>query len=818
MSFKKFSLICLLFFSLSEASHFQYNTNYNFLNYSKNFHLFVSEEPGTCDESSQSLENQFFQTIKNVLLKKIQLSLFSSKSNSLLKTLNVNFKQIRNIKIIGNNIFSNKIFFDLMKKFNIIENKIFSQKQIKKFIEHIKQVYYQQGFLNCCVEIIGIPISHTDVQINVVVREGDISRISKLGVSGNKYFSSKKIKEILLKKKPFRLFNFFSKSIYAPDQFKKRIEELSELYFKHGFLDCRISSFFFPKTKNFSLIDTKIEIHEGSRYKFGYIKILGEKNLVLLKKLQNILNQFKKNFFPIYKFKNIKLLNKYLNNVFLKYGYVDVVSKIKMLKNFKKKKINFIFRFLKGKQTFINQIFLQGSKISQDVFLYDLLKKNLNKYYNSSSLRKCCDLLLDTGLFENVFAKSISLGNFPQQKNICFILKPEYRQNVNISANYNFKDGLTLNLFGWKKNLYDTGYQLTGRIFKNRVSTRGDISLSSPYKFLNFYMLKSYTFLHIVKKKYLFSSNIVQKRIGSEVSVQSKLLNHKKHTIALGYVQTKNSSLKLKIPLVQSLGFSGINLLKDYFEKYQYTKNFYIRSEFKYTTLFPIRYPETGYLFKISNCTNLPYSTNQTYNFTTSIEKYIPLTLQNNIIFHGFAQLSTNIHFLKFSCQSVPLFETISEKNNKSEILEKISEKKNFFQLDENIHNNIMKNNSIPIVSSGIQKFKKQIVLKNQSEKVESFANVNLNTHIRTEFLFPHLTTPIPLFRNFQISVFADIFGNLYFQSEHPILKINHGFLYKTQPHNLHVSSGFLIRWFSPFGPIKFIFSKSLFKFMINKS
>ncbi|WP_343128848.1 POTRA domain-containing protein [Buchnera aphidicola] len=833
MLFKKFSLVCLLFFSLAEASQFQSNIDYNVPNFSKNFQISISKKMNDYPISSNILKRKFFPNSKNILNEKKKILSKNFQSKIISKNLDTKIQLIKKITFLGNNFFSNQSLLDMMKNFDILESKIFSYSQVQKFIKHIKDIYYQNGFLNCCVEIVGVPVSSDRVQVNVMIKEGKISRISSLEISGNTHFSTTQIKEILLKNKPFWLFNFFSKSIYAPNKFKKHLDNLLKLYHMHGYLDCQIFPVYSVSPKNLFLTDIQVRIQEGALYEYGKMEILGIKDPFFLKNLKKILKKFQQKYNSSYNLKNICVLKKKLKNLFLKFGYAKVFLKTKILKDINYKKINFYFYLKKDKQYFLNKIFFHGATYSQEIFLRKILQKYINRYYDFSLLKKCCLNFLKTGFFESVSIKHVPIFKNSNKINVFFILKEENRRNCDFSSEYNFQEGLKLHLLGWKKNIFGTGWKLKGNIWKGPDSIKGDMNISAPSIFFKNYLLQYHIFYHTLKNQYFLSSNILQNDVGSEIQLRTKKRNHKQMLLSLGYINTKNFNLNLNIPTVKLRGSFYTDVIQKYFNTHNYVKNFFVRTAFDYNTLFPTVCPETGNLFRFFGQFNLPASTELYHNFAINLEKYIPILDKNNIILHGCANFKFGINFLKDLFKVEP--EIIPEEE-KEEIVQNIEpeitttvipevtepENAEFTMIVKDLTTPSIDTTTVvpevlnsDIISSSESEDKSLEVQKN---KIQPVLFLDFLTQIKAEILFPHLRFPIPLFRNFQFSIFTECTSNWNLETTYDMQIVKDGTYHQLNPHSMTVMAGFFTRWFSPLGPIKFTFSKSVFHYVNENS
>lgn len=134
-------------------------------------------------------------------------------------------------------------------------------------VEKIRDLYFNNGYIKVAVgePKIKLTANKKGMVITIPISEGDQFKISSVQFSGNKVFS-----DDVIKRRITQLPNLpFSKG-----QLRRDILSISELYSENGYAVATLTPDLIPD-ENKKLVEVRLKIDEGDRYKIGKIEISG---------------------------------------------------------------------------------------------------------------------------------------------------------------------------------------------------------------------------------------------------------------------------------------------------------------------------------------------------------------------------------------------------------------------------------------------------------------------------------------------------------------------------------------------------------------
>lgn len=148
----------------------------------------------------------------------------------------------------------------------------------RALIETVNEHYRADGYLNCSTRVVEVPVPDRPgyVNVDVLVSKGKKVKIDDLAISGNKVFSTGKIRRTFKDTKEKRFYVFWKSSKYLEENLEKDEAKLLAKYHKKGYRDAKILRDTVYKTPgNPNRVNVEVEISEGHVYYFGNITWIG---------------------------------------------------------------------------------------------------------------------------------------------------------------------------------------------------------------------------------------------------------------------------------------------------------------------------------------------------------------------------------------------------------------------------------------------------------------------------------------------------------------------------------------------------------------
>jgi outer membrane protein insertion porin family len=165
----------------------------------------------------------------------------------------------------------------LIKDNALTKGKIVNENLITTTKNYIENKYKKDGYYNTKVFITNTPDTTDGNQVKMLVNidKGNKLKIKKITFEGNDKFTDENLRSAMKNTKQINPIRVLKASKFIKDKYKEDLNSIIEKYKEKGFRDARIvSDSVYLMDKN-SKLAINIKIEEGSKYRFGDIKFLG---------------------------------------------------------------------------------------------------------------------------------------------------------------------------------------------------------------------------------------------------------------------------------------------------------------------------------------------------------------------------------------------------------------------------------------------------------------------------------------------------------------------------------------------------------------
>ena len=363
--------------------------------------------------------------------------------------------------------------------------KVDDEKQINKFINDLKELYYSYAYnkINIEYELQNIDDNQnfTDIQFNV--NEGKISKINKIKFIGNSFFKRSKLLDNIKSQQrnylKLRIFNNFKYYVVEND-----IIRLRKLYLDSGFRDIKIESKTeYLESKN--KFNIYFYIDEGNLYSFDQFDL--QINLSNIKSDQ--IEQIKNNFDNIIKDKfnkdktfnlsNINSIEKDISKLLFDNGHSFFDIQIQEQLNDQNININFIISDSPPK--YAKEITITGNKRTLD----KVIRRNIHfaegDPFNDQDITNVNTRLRNLNFFKKIDIDTNKLDGNDYSVNIDVDEQPT--GDFQIGVTFGTIEGATLITELNEKNIAGTGRDLSFVINTSENKSKYKLSSKEPFAF-----------------------------------------------------------------------------------------------------------------------------------------------------------------------------------------------------------------------------------------------------------------------------------------------------------------------------------------------
>ena len=571
------------------------------------------------------------------LLKNIPQNLDEEYSNEIIKVLNESnlFSDVR-VKFLDNkyNIIVQeypnirKMYFDNNERLEDEELRVIASEldlvnlnnqSLNLFINETKKIYESFGYNNIEIEYYEKYYENTNtVDLFFNISEGEITKINKIIINGNKSILADDIREIITSKTK-SIINIFANNNFKPINIERDKYTIINYYKNNGFLDVNV------ETQIEYLKSNKVNIYfiinEGEIFSLSSLRIIDENNILkprVIDYINDKIDTFLLNqtFFSIERIQEIK---KEISSIIINNG-VDYFE-ISLFEKKENKNVEVLFQVNSITPKYTNQINIIGNSRTYDYVIRRELDIVEGDSVYQNQIQEIREKLISLQLFESVEVKEEVLDE--DKVNIIIEVEEKQTGTFNAGVSLGTLDGFAIVTGLRERNFYGTGRSLDFLVntsddknqFKlittDRLSYENDanISYSINYKQEDFSNASSYKL----------------DTLSSGVGINYKLNKNLYHYIDLEYV-LKDYSITNSTSVSNSiLSSSGKNI------------SYLIKNNFRFSTLNRGFISKKGNYLNFNNTLETPTSSNNGFmrNILT-LKKYYN---KNNHIFSAQAKL-----------------------------------------------------------------------------------------------------------------------------------------------------------------------------------
>ena len=536
------------------------------------------------DDADNEYSNQIIKVLNNSnLFSDVRVKFIENKYTIIVKE----YPNINNLYFKKNERLDDEELELIASEINF---KNFNSKSINLYIDEIKKVYESFGYNNVEIEYskkIFEDSNTVDLYLNI--NEGEITKINRIFINGNKSISSQDIKEII-NSKTKSIRRVFANNNYKPSTVQRDVFIIANYYKDKGFLDIDINTNVeYLKSNRVNLF---FNIFEGKIYNLSSIKIVDENNIISTN-LFDLIDGKIETFLtdnPLYSASSIKEFRNEISSLILKNGvkFFEINSFEKSENN----KIDILFQISSISPKYTKQINIVGNYRTFDYVIRRELDIVEGDAIYDNQIKDIRNKLNSLNLFESVNIKEETVND--DQINLIIEVEEKQTGTFNAGVSVGTLDGFSIVTGLRERNFYGTGRSLDVLVntsdgknqFKlittDRLSyeNNADISYSVNYKQQDFSKASSY-------KLDTFTSGF-----GIAYKINKNLL----HNVELEYVLKDYSVTDTSSVSNSILNSSGENI------------SFLLKNNIRYSTLNP------GFISKLGNYINF----NNTFETPTS--------------------------------------------------------------------------------------------------------------------------------------------------------------------------------------------------------
>ena len=457
---------------------------------------------------------------------------------------------ISKLEFKGNKLIPKEALEQGLKKMGIAEGEVFKKSALQTIETELEQQYTQQGRYDADVTVETVARPNNRVELKLNFNEGTAAKVFDINIIGNTVFSDSDIKQIFAVKESGWASVVTRNDRYAREKMAASLEALRALYLNKGYINFNIINSQLNISEDKKHIFIEVSVDEGSQFKFGETKFLGDA-LYKPEELQMLKLYKDGETYSQEKVNAVKqlLLRKYGNAGYY-YAEVNIVPEI----NNQTGIVNLNYYINPGQQVTVRRINFTGNSKTAD----EVLRREMRQMEGALASNEKIDLskvrLERTGFFKTVDVKPVRVPNSTDQIDLNVNVEEQHSGTTTLAVGYSQNGGVT-----FQAGLSQTNFMGTG----NRVAI--DLSRSETQDYYNLSVTDPYFTIDGVSRGY----NVYYRKtkLNKDYNVNNYVTDSVGGSLSFGYPIDENQSLSASIGIDQTKVTTGPSVstyIRDY--------------------------------------------------------------------------------------------------------------------------------------------------------------------------------------------------------------------------------------------------------------
>jgi len=380
--------------------------------------------------------------------------------------------EIVQIKIAGNKDIDAT---DIEKQIDIKPHTILNLNKVKSNAIKIKKFYEGKGYNNAVVDYRTEELSPEQSVLVFQIIEYHTMKIKKIELPGAKKIKAKNIKKVLETREKSILSFITNAGTFKEEALKVDCDRIRAYYYDYGYLDVKVGE---PEVKH----DEKwfyitIPIEEGEQYRLSEVKLGGD----LIETKVPLEKQIKVTKGEVFSRQKIQTDITALTEAYGEYGYafVDITPLTKI--NADNKTVELTYDIAKGDKVYFEKIKITGNTKTRDKVIRRELRIQEEELYNNKKLKRSRERVNNLGYFEEVKVNT-KKGSAPNKMEVEVNVKEKPTGMISAGAGYSSVDNMVGIFQISQRNFLGKGLQavLMAQLGGN---SRYRLALTQPYLF-----------------------------------------------------------------------------------------------------------------------------------------------------------------------------------------------------------------------------------------------------------------------------------------------------------------------------------------------
>ena len=384
---------------------------------------------------------------------------------------------ISKVEFKGNKLIPKEALEEGLKKMGITEGEVLKKSALQTVESELEQQYMQQGRYDADVKVVTTAKPNNRVDLTIEFVEGKAAKVVDINIIGNTVFKESEIEQAFAVKESGWTSIISRNDRYAREKMAASLEALRALYLNKGYINFNIINSQLNISEDKKNIFIEVSVDEGSQFKFGETKFLGDA-LYKPEELQALKLYKDGETYSQEKVNAVKqlLLRKYGNAGYY-YAEVNVVPQIDKETHL----VDLNYYVNPGQQVTVRRINFTGNTKTAD----EVLRREMRQMEGALASNEKIDLskvrLERTGFFKTVDIKPARVPNTADQVDLNINVEEQHSGTSTLAVGFSQSGGITFQAGLSQTNFMGTGNSVAIDLSRSETQDYYNLSVTDPY-------------------------------------------------------------------------------------------------------------------------------------------------------------------------------------------------------------------------------------------------------------------------------------------------------------------------------------------------
>ena len=357
------------------------------------------------------------------------------------------------------------------------EGRIFDRALLDQAEQELKRQYLTRGLYGVEVTTTVTPLERNRVAINFNMNEGEVAKIKRINIVGNRAFSEEELLPVL-QLRTLGWFTWFSKNDqYSRQKLQADLESLRSYYLNAGYLEFNIDSTQVSITPDRHDIYITINLTEGEKYEVADVKLGGDL-LVPEAELRPLITIKSGETFSREK---LTASTKAITDRLGREGYAFANVNANPDIDKEKRKVSFTFLVDPGRRVYVRRINVVGNSRTRDEVVRREMRQLEGSFFDSQKLQLSKQRIDKTGYFSEVEVETPAVPGTTDQVDVTVRVKEKPTGAVLLGIGFSNIDKFIVQASVQQSNFFGTGNTVGVQVATGSVNKVASFSFTDPY-------------------------------------------------------------------------------------------------------------------------------------------------------------------------------------------------------------------------------------------------------------------------------------------------------------------------------------------------